>query len=100
MDGLWQDVRIGMRTLRKSPGFAVVVVMTLALGIGANASIFSLVNFALLRPRPGITDPDRLVELGHTREGRGFDPISRPRATRPSATRQAAPSARTWSGPA
>lgn len=71
VDGLWQDLRIGARTLRKSPGFAVVVVLTLALGIGATSSIFSFVNGFLLRPLPGITDVDRLVALGRTEEG-GF----------------------------
>jgi len=72
VDGLWQDLRIGARTLRKSPGFAVVVVLTLALGIGATSSIFSFVNGFLLRPLPGITDVDRLVALGRTEDGRGF----------------------------
>src|SRR6266404_9445993 len=62
MDSIWKDVRYAVRVLAKSPGFTAVVVLSLALGIGANTAIFSLVNTFVLRPMP-VDDPDRLVAL-------------------------------------
>src|SRR5262245_20721882 len=57
-----QDLRYGVRTLLRSPGFAAVAVMTLALGIGANSAIFSFVDGAMLRPLP-YPDADRIVQV-------------------------------------
>jgi predicted permease len=61
MKTIWHDVRHGLRQLRRSPGFTTVAVVILALGIGANTAIFSLIDVLLLKSLPGVKDPHQLV---------------------------------------
>ena len=70
MDSLWQDLRYALRLGAKSPGVTAMAMLALALGIGANTAIFSLVNGTLIRPLLGVRDPDQLITLERTQDRR------------------------------
>lgn len=78
VETLIQDMRYGVRMLGKNPGFTLIAIITLALGIGANTAIFNIVNALLLRPMPGVVEEERLVQVGRTHEYAAFDSLSYP----------------------
>ncbi len=79
MGALWQDIRYGARMLVKNRSVSLIAVLTLALGIGANTAIFTVVHAVLLRPLP-YGEPAQLVHLWETRPRAGFDQME---ASRP-----------------
>src|SRR5437762_4038435 len=72
MDAFLRDIRHAARNLARTPGFALITILTLALGIGANTAIFSVVNAVILRPL-GYPQPDRLVYISTQFPQMGFD---------------------------
>jgi ABC-type antimicrobial peptide transport system permease subunit len=70
---LLQDVRFGWRLLARHAGFSAVAVLTLAVGIGSNAAIFSAVNEVFIRSAAAVAEPARIVALGRSGNGRSFD---------------------------
>ena len=80
-DSWLQDARFAVRLLRKSPVFTVTAALSLAIGIGGNATIFSVANAMLFRAMPGLERSDRLVDIGRMRRQSGFDTVSFPNYT-------------------
>jgi predicted permease len=78
LDVTRQDARYAARALGRSPLFTITALLSLAIGIGATTAIVTVANTLLLRPPPGVGNPDRVVQIGRTQDGEGFDNFSYP----------------------
>ena len=78
LDGCLQDVRYAVRGLRRNPLFTLTAALSLAIGIGANTTIFSIANALLFKPPSGVVEASRLVDIGRSQDGQGFDNGSYP----------------------
>ena len=78
VDRIAQDLRYAVRLLRRNPLFALTAVLSLAVGIGANTTIFTIANALLFRAPVGVAEPDRLVDIGRSQNRQGFDTNSYP----------------------
>ncbi len=78
MTSFWQDVRYGLRMIVKAPGFAAIAILTLALGIGANTTIFSWIHSTLLNPVPGLASPGEVVALSLGKSSENAFPFTYP----------------------
>jgi predicted permease len=78
LDDARRDLRHAVRLLRRDPLFTLTAALSLAIGIGANATVFTVVNALLLQPPAGLVEPHRLVDIGSSRNGGGFSPSSYP----------------------
>src|SRR5271156_4017068 len=78
MKSFWQDVRYGLRMIVKAPGFAAIAILTLALGIGANTTIFSWIHSTLLNPVPGLASPGEVVALSLGKSSENAFPFTYP----------------------
>jgi putative ABC transport system permease protein len=73
-----QDLRYAVRLLRRQPVFAATAIVSLAIGIGANTTIFTIANALLFKTPADVVEPDRLVDIGRSQDGEGFDNGSYP----------------------
>src|SRR5437879_13522531 len=78
MQALLQDLRFGLRMLRRSPGFSILAILCLTLGIGTNAAVFSWIEGILIRPYPLVAHQDRMVALSGTVRGGARSGLSYP----------------------
>src|SRR5690349_12629771 len=78
MNSILRQVRHAARMLAATPVFTITAIASLAIGIGANTAIFTAANAIFLAPTAGVAEMDRLVDIGRTEDGRGFDTVSYP----------------------